>query len=83
MEFHETVIGRRFFDHQLPGLIHELSRLNDNLSLGEKTDNIANLVQSIAISLMDIASNTRPQTMTDYSGTGGWSSGSGTIGIKS
>ena len=30
MEFHETMYGKRFFEHQLPSLIRALNRIADN-----------------------------------------------------
>ena len=31
VQFHETILGKRFFEHQLPNLIRQLARIADAL----------------------------------------------------
>lgn len=37
IQFHETILGKRFFEHQLPNLIRQLSRIAD--ALEEQNEN--------------------------------------------
>jgi len=43
-EFHETVYGRRFFDHQLPALIRALERIASASEKSAMETKITNLM---------------------------------------
>lgn len=49
LQFHETVYGKNFFNHQLPKLSKALTRIANALEKQERTLQIAHCMENVAI----------------------------------